>query len=93
MKMTMSTEQWWNDTDRNKLKYLKKILSKCYLLHNKSQWYGPGSNSDFVRTPQITPCGSIGRTKVFIFVRGVNVCENHTKQIANTVFKKQAFWC
>jgi hypothetical protein len=74
MKMNMSTEQWWNDTDRNKLKYLEKILSKCQILHNKSQWCGPGWNSDFVRTPQITPCGSIGRTNMFILVRGINVC-------------------
>ena len=74
MKMKMSTEQWWNDTDKSKLKYLEKILSKCQFLHNKSQLYCLGSNPDFVRTPQITPRGSIGRTNMFIFVRGSNVC-------------------
>jgi hypothetical protein len=33
----MSMEQWWNDTDRGKLKYWEKNLSKCHFLHHKSQ--------------------------------------------------------
>jgi hypothetical protein len=29
-------EQWWNDTDRGKLKYWKENLSQCNLFHHKS---------------------------------------------------------
>jgi hypothetical protein len=29
-------ELWWNDTDRGKLKYWEKNLSKCYFFHHKS---------------------------------------------------------
>jgi len=30
-----SMEQWWNDIDRRKLKYLDKNLSQCHLVHHK----------------------------------------------------------
>jgi hypothetical protein len=32
----MSMEHWWDDTDREKLKYLKENLSQCNFVHNKS---------------------------------------------------------
>jgi len=28
-------EQWWNDTDRGKLKYWEKNLSQCHFVHIK----------------------------------------------------------
>ena len=31
----MSMEQWWNDSDRGKLKYLDDNLSQCHLVHHK----------------------------------------------------------
>jgi len=34
----MSMEQWWNDTDRGKLKYWEKNLYQCHFSHHKSQW-------------------------------------------------------
>ena len=36
----MGMEQWWNDTDRRKLKYWEKNLSPCHFAHHKSQWNG-----------------------------------------------------
>ena len=33
----ISMEQWWNDTDRGKLKYWEKNLSQCHSVHHKSQ--------------------------------------------------------
>jgi hypothetical protein len=32
IKMKISTEHWWNDTDRGKLKCWEKNLSLCYLI-------------------------------------------------------------
>jgi hypothetical protein len=31
--MKMSTEQWWDDTDRGKQKYSEKKLSQCHVVH------------------------------------------------------------
>jgi len=31
----MNTEQWWNDTDRGKLKYFEKNLFQCHFIHHK----------------------------------------------------------
>jgi hypothetical protein len=36
MLMYMSTEYWWNDTDRGKLKSLEENLSQYYFVHHKS---------------------------------------------------------
>jgi hypothetical protein len=35
-------EQWWNDTDRGKLKYWEKTLSQCHIVHDKSLAIWPG---------------------------------------------------
>jgi hypothetical protein len=32
----VNTEQWWNDTDRGKLKDSEKNLSQCHFVHHKS---------------------------------------------------------
>jgi len=45
----MSMEQWWNDTDRGKLKYWEYILSHCHTFPNKSIL--PSA----VREEQLTP--------------------------------------
>jgi hypothetical protein len=29
-------EHWWNETDREKLKYSAKNLSQCHFVHHKS---------------------------------------------------------
>jgi hypothetical protein len=34
----MSMEQWWNDTDRENLKYREINLSQCHSLQHKSLW-------------------------------------------------------
>ena len=34
----MSMEQWWNDTDRGKLKYRERNLSQCHSVQHKSLW-------------------------------------------------------
>ena len=34
----MSMEQWWNDTDRGKLKFRDENISQCHL--NKRPWWG-----------------------------------------------------
>jgi hypothetical protein len=42
--MMMSMENWWNYTDRGKLKYSEKILCQCNFVHHKAQRNGSGSN-------------------------------------------------
>jgi len=32
----MGMEQWWNGTDRGKLKCREKTLSQCHLVHHKT---------------------------------------------------------
>jgi hypothetical protein len=34
--MHNSTEYWWNDTHRTKLKYSVETLSQCHFFHHKS---------------------------------------------------------
>jgi len=41
----MNTGQWWNDTDRGKLKYWEKNLSQCYFVHHKSHKEGTWNKS------------------------------------------------
>jgi hypothetical protein len=38
----MSMDDWWNDTDRVKPKYLEKNLSKCHFVYHKSCIDWPG---------------------------------------------------
>jgi len=33
---------WWNDTDKGKLKYRKKTLSRCHLFRHKSHMHRSG---------------------------------------------------
>jgi hypothetical protein len=40
----MNVEQWWNDTDRGKLKYSEKTLSECYFVHHKFHMDWPGTD-------------------------------------------------
>jgi hypothetical protein len=52
-------EQWWNDTDREHLKYwekniiqmtvLGKILSQCHFVHHKSHADYPGVEPELLR--------------------------------------------
>jgi hypothetical protein len=44
MKMKRSTEHWWNDTDRGKLKYWEKNVSQWDIVHPKSHMIGLGTN-------------------------------------------------
>ena len=37
----MSVEQWWNDTDRGKLKYWEKNISQYHSVQNKSEKHCP----------------------------------------------------
>jgi hypothetical protein len=37
----MNMENWWNDTDRGKLKCLEEHLSQCHFLYHKSQMDWP----------------------------------------------------
>ena len=37
----MSMEQWWNDTDRAKLQYLKKKMSQFHFVHHKTHMVWP----------------------------------------------------
>jgi len=30
-------ENWWNDTDKDKLKYLEEKMSQCHSIHSKLQ--------------------------------------------------------
>jgi hypothetical protein len=39
----MSSEKWWNDTDRGKRKYSEKTLAHCKFEHHKSHMYLPGT--------------------------------------------------
>jgi hypothetical protein len=32
----MGMEEWWNDTDRGKVRYWEKNLSHCHFVHHKS---------------------------------------------------------
>jgi len=38
----MGLEQWWNDTDRGKVKYWEKYLSNCKYLYCRSHVVWPG---------------------------------------------------
>jgi hypothetical protein len=38
----MSMEQWWNDTDRAKLKYWEENQSQCHFVHHESYMDWPG---------------------------------------------------
>jgi len=38
----MSMEQWWNDTDRGKLKYWEKTLTHCQTVNQNSHIIWPG---------------------------------------------------
>jgi hypothetical protein len=40
----MSMEQWWNDTDRGKLKYSQTNPFRCHIVHHRCPHNGPGSN-------------------------------------------------
>ena len=42
-------EQWWNDTDRENLKYWEKKLSQFYLVHHKIHMERPAIET---RSPQ-----------------------------------------
>jgi len=41
----MSMEQWCNDPDRGKLRYLAFTLSQCHFVHQKLHMHFPGSES------------------------------------------------
>ena len=36
IKVKMSIEHWWSDTDRGKQKYWEKNLCRCLFIHHKS---------------------------------------------------------
>jgi hypothetical protein len=38
----MSAEHWWDDTDREKPKYLERNLSQRHFVHKESQTEWPG---------------------------------------------------
>ena len=40
IKLRMSIEQWWNDTDRKKSKYSEKTLFRCNLVRHETQIEG-----------------------------------------------------
>jgi len=40
----MSMEDWWNDTDKRKLKYPEKKLLQCQSFHHRSHMAGLGLN-------------------------------------------------
>jgi hypothetical protein len=40
----MSMDNWWNVTNRGKLKYSEKSMSKCPSVHHKCPWTDVGSN-------------------------------------------------
>jgi hypothetical protein len=42
--MKMSTEHWWNDTDRGRPKYWQKNLSQFHFVHTNLTQSGLGSN-------------------------------------------------
>jgi hypothetical protein len=50
----MSMEQWWNYTDRGKLRYSEKNLSQCHSAHYKSHMHCPDIKSGPVWSEE--PC-------------------------------------
>ena len=40
----MNMEQWWNDTEREKSKYLERNLSHCYVTIQNPTWTALGLN-------------------------------------------------
>jgi len=42
IRMKMSREHWWNDTDRGKSKYWETNPSRCHFVHHKPHVVWPG---------------------------------------------------
>jgi len=55
VKMKMSTEHWWNGTDRGKLKYWDINLSQCHCVHHKRHTDWPGIEPGL---PRLKPANS-----------------------------------
>jgi hypothetical protein len=46
IKLRMSMERWWNDTDRRRPKYSQKYLSQSHIAHHKSHMDWSGIESE-----------------------------------------------
>ena len=60
LKMKMSTEQCWNDTERWTPKYLVENVSECHLFHHKSYLKCPYLNLEQCGNRPVTTCLSHG---------------------------------
>ena len=60
----MSMEQWWNDTDRGKLKYWEKNLSQCPFGTTNPIWTTLGLIADLRGDRQATDRLAMGRTQL-----------------------------
>ena len=55
LKMTMSMEQWWKDTDRGRPKYWENSVSRCHCVQLQLDWLGsnPGHRGERLATSRL----------------------------------------
>jgi len=55
LKLTMSIEQWWKDTDRGKPKYWENNVSRCHCVQLQLDWLGsnPGYRCERLATNRL----------------------------------------
>ena len=78
----MDTGLWWNDTDRQKQKYLERAPSQCHFVHHKSHMVSQGLRCD-------RPAGAMGRPIPFVRVfMPYALTTAHPTLVCGTVVKR-----
>ena len=84
-RLDMTTEHWWNDSDKAKPKYWKKILYQCLFVDNThTHTLSKHQIPDLMHEKPATSRSRYSRAPTFYLIREINVL---CLQIENTLKK------